>query len=307
MATTARAERYLVAAVDRLSDRRVRIALRLVFCAAAGFAVLRFRSLWHDGSADLRRLGWEPVVASSLLALAGLVCSAAVWLGIVSDLGTRVKRQWIGIYLQAQLAKYLPGTVWQYAGRVALAQQHGVSARTASASLPIELAALALSAVLVAMALFGWPGLVAAAVIALVALVASRREIVRSRRVVHAFVRASARDLGLSPVWGMSLWLLARSLVHADTGEIPLFVGAFGAAWLVGLVAVFAPGGLGVREAVLVALLHGRIGTADAVVLALASRVVLTLVDAFAALCGALVLRADGRRAASAPAEAGAT
>ena len=42
---------------------------------------------------------------------------------------------------------------------------------------------------------------------------------------------------------------------------------------------VFAPGGLGVREAVLVALLRGRLGESEAIVLAATSRLAFTLVD----------------------------
>ena len=44
-------------------------------------------------------------------------------------------------------------------------------------------------------------------------------------------------------------------------------------------VAIYAPGGIGVREAVLVGLLRGKIGSGDALLIAAASRAVLTLVD----------------------------
>jgi len=58
-----------------------------------------------------------------------------------------------------------------------------------------------------------------------------------------------------------------------------------------GLVAVFAPVGLGVREAILVALLRSKIGTADALMIAVAFRGLLTIVDVGAAAAGAIVLR----------------
>jgi uncharacterized membrane protein YbhN (UPF0104 family) len=48
---------------------------------------------------------------------------------------------------------------------------------------------------------------------------------------------------------------------------------------LAGFVVVFAPGGLGIREAVIVALLRGRLGESEAIVLAAASRIAFTLVD----------------------------
>jgi uncharacterized membrane protein YbhN (UPF0104 family) len=73
--------------------------------------------------------------------------------------------------------------------------------------------------------------------------------------------------------------------------DLPAYVGAFAIAWIVGFVAIYAPGGIGVREAVLVALLRGRLGSADALVLAVTSRLVLAVVDVVAAAAGAVILR----------------
>jgi uncharacterized membrane protein YbhN (UPF0104 family) len=68
-------------------------------------------------------------------------------------------------------------------------------------------------------------------------------------------------------------------------------MGAFAVAWLAGLLAVYAPGGLGVREAVLVALLSSRIGAADALVVAAASRLILIFVDVVLAGIATAALR----------------
>ena len=78
---------------------------------------------------------------------------------------------------------------------------------------------------------------------------------------------------------GGSFWLCARGLVGVPVRDLSLYTGAFAIAWLAGLLAVYAPGGLGVRETVLVALLSGRVGAADALVVAAASRLILILVD----------------------------
>jgi glycosyltransferase 2 family protein len=59
----------------------------------------------------------------------------------------------------------------------------------------------------------------------------------------------------ISPVllgWWFGFWLTARALVTVRIHDLPVYAGAHGVAWLVGFVAVYAPGGLGVREAVLV-------------------------------------------------------
>jgi uncharacterized membrane protein YbhN (UPF0104 family) len=77
----------------------------------------------------------------------------------------------------------------------------------------------------------------------------------------------------------LGLWLLAYGLFGVPAGELRVFVGAFAVSSLAGFVAVFAPGGIGVREAVLAALLAPRIGQADAIALALASRLILIAAD----------------------------
>jgi uncharacterized membrane protein YbhN (UPF0104 family) len=141
----------------------------------------------------------------------------------------------------------------------------------------------------------GWGLLGAAVLLALATLV--RRQSIRSRRGFRGLVAASRAVPLYACIWvvvGIGFWLTARGLVEARAHDISFYVGAFALAWLVGLVVVYAPAGLGVREAVLVALLRGRLGSADAVVLAAAFRGVLTLVDIGAALLGFLLGRGRG-------------
>jgi uncharacterized membrane protein YbhN (UPF0104 family) len=63
---------------------------------------------------------------------------------------------------------------------------------------------------------------------------------------------------------------------------------SFPVAWIVGLLAFVAPGGLGVREGVLAALLSGLLPGGMAVVVALASRVWITAVEL---VCAAVASR----------------
>ena len=62
----------------------------------------------------------------------------------------------------------------------------------------------------------------------------------------------------------------------------------FAAGYITGLLALFAPGGVGVREAVFIALLAPSVGSGGAIVLGVASRVLLTLTEIAAALLGLL-------------------
>jgi glycosyltransferase 2 family protein len=80
-------------------------------------------------------------------------------------------------------------------------------------------------------------------------------------------------------IYGLAFWTTGRALFAIPAADIPRYIGVFALAWLAGLVAFFAPGGIGVREAVIAALLNSRLGPADAIVLAATSRVVLSTID----------------------------
>jgi glycosyltransferase 2 family protein len=283
--------------------RRVRAAAQLLLVAGLVFAAVRLRSLWHDSHVDLARADWPALAGAVLLSAAGVVASGFAWLEILRRLGVRPRAHWAGVVFQAQLAKYVPGMLWQYAGRAALARGRGLPLRTVAVSLPVELgASLAAAGILSSLLLGPWGLLPAAALLGAAALGARP-----AGQTVPQPVRAGAAVVPLFAailfVLGAGFWLTARGLFGAPAGDLLPYVGAFTAAWVVGVVAVYAPGGVGVREAILVAILHGRLGAADALVLALVSRGVLVAVDVLAAGAGVLLLRRHPAPEADAPAD----
>jgi glycosyltransferase 2 family protein len=273
------------------TERRVRFAVQLLLAAGLVFVLLRIRSIWRTSHVDLAHVQWGWLGGAISLALCAAAGSAFIWLAILRRLGVATRPAWAGIFLQAQLGKYVPGALWQYAGRSALAQTQGVPLRVVARTLPIELIASAYAGAAFSILLVGWWGVVGViAAISAAQLLAAR---VPSRWVV---VRTSAEMTVpyAAVTWPLivaSFWMTARAFIDVPVGDLAVYAGAFAAAWIVGLIAIYAPGGLGVREAILVALLHGRIGSADALVIALASRGVFTLADLVAAGAGVLTLR----------------
>jgi uncharacterized membrane protein YbhN (UPF0104 family) len=82
--------------------------------------------------------------------------------------------------------------------------------------------------------------------------------------------------------YGLSFWLLERGL--GVPGSLPLATaaGSFAIAYIVGLLAFIVPGGVGVREVVLIGLLTPALGAGGAVALSVASRILLTLTEVLA-------------------------
>src|ERR1700757_4295307 len=104
---------------ERATTRRVRVVAQLLLVVALVFVVLRVRSLWHGSHIELAKVDWGALVASFALAAIGTTATGLIWLVILRGLGVRTHLRYAGIFFQAQLGKYIPGSVWQYAGRAA--------------------------------------------------------------------------------------------------------------------------------------------------------------------------------------------
>ena len=277
---------------ERATTKRARVVAQILLLAAIVFVALRARSLWHGSHIELSRVDWLALAASFALAAVATAASGLVWVVILRGLGTRTQWRWAGLFFQAQLGKYIPGSVWQYAGRAAVARSSGLPVRPVAVSLPIEFVATAVAAGATGAFLLGWWGAAVLVAAAVALLVAERPTRIRAIAVPTTI----SVTLLYVPIWltlGVSFWLCARGLVVVHASDLALYIGTFAVAWLAGLFAVYAPGGLGVREAVIVALLSSHIGAADALVVAAASRLILVLVDI--ALAGAATAMLHGR------------
>jgi glycosyltransferase 2 family protein len=274
-----------------LNARRVRLAGQILLAVSLIFISLRLRQTWRDNRVNLGQVSWAFLVGAIAVTAVATTATGFIWLSILRRLGTPTHWRWVGVFFQAQLGKYIPGAVWHYAGRATLAHTRSIPLRVVGLSVSAELAASLSAAAAVAALLLGdWGILLAAVLIGIAGLGGRLREgRLASRPGVSAALASVPMYAAVWVVIGVGFWLTARALVSIPYGDLVIYVGAFSAAWVVGLVAVFAPGGIGVREAVLVALLHGRLGTADALIVAAVSRVVLTVVDLAAAGVAVLI------------------
>jgi uncharacterized membrane protein YbhN (UPF0104 family) len=91
--------------------------------------------------------------------------------------------------------------------------------------------------------------------------------------------------------YGAALLFLARGVLPGISLSLAQATGVFTCSYIVGFLALFAPGGLGPRESVFYLLLAGEIGLKQAAGLAVASRLLLTGTEILPAL--PLLLRRD--------------
>jgi uncharacterized membrane protein YbhN (UPF0104 family) len=277
-----------------------RLLGRLLAVTLVVLLALRLWQLWRREPVDFGQLDVGIFVAAVVASVAAVSAYGLVWLYLLRRLGTPAPLSWITLFFKSQLAKYLPGSVWQYAGRVGLARSRGVPIQPALLSVVAEIGYSAIAAAATASLILGWAaaagvllglaGLLALArafrghVAALVVPAPADREGGRlDRRSVLATLSAAPATVVLYLVvwglYGLAFWATGRALFAIPASELPRYIGMFALAWLAGLVAFFAPGGIGVREAVIAALLAAPLGQANALVLAATSRIVLSTID----------------------------
>jgi len=268
---------------------------------------------------ELRRAtrhGWHAVIPSAarfgiaeVLLVIGLLASAATWRYVIGP----HDRPWLitrGFFI-AVLAKYVPGGIWQAVGQAGTATQTGVPARRAVTAVPVNALILAISGAVVGAGIaftatsiaLVWRVLAGLALLSVVLL--DRRWITGVLNLARRFVRRIPetdalpeqgwifRGFVVSVLSVVALSAAFAVLVHGSLAE--LF--AFAAAWTVGYLLLPIPNGLGVREAILLAL----VAKPNAIVIgaSIAVRVATMLAEVATAAIASAWAAARDRRAPS--------
>jgi len=282
----------------------------------AGLAIVAFaaRALLRNWT-ELRSqpLEWrvEPgwLVLSALVVWLMYALLIVAWRTMLAGWGQRLDG-WTAarIWTVSSLGKYLPGKVWAVAGMALMSQRAGIAPWAATGS-AVVLQVLAIGTGAAVAGLTGRQalerahpgsgavlGLLVAGAMAGVALLLWPRFLRWLLRLgaPDAEARGTPPALGIAVgivantvAWigyGTALWLLARGLLPAVDLRPGLAVAVFTASYLAGFLALFAPGGLGVREGLFILMLQGPLGIGAATALALASRLLLTITEFGAAV-----------------------
>lgn len=308
-------------------QRRIWRALQVVVgVVVVGLAVRSVAVNWQ--SLRTQHIEWRfaPtwIAASVLVVFSTYAVLIDAWRRVVVSMGERLPFLAAArIWFLASFGKYVPGKVWALAGAAVLAQRAGVDPSAAVAgALVLQVLSLTSGAAVVAMTapeVFQSVGQGSQPLLALVILlsivgVAGLTLQPVLDRISSLLPSSWPRLRAISPVvlgaafvanvlawcaYGLALRLLTRGILPAVELSFPQAIGVFTCSYIVGFLALFAPGGLGPRESVFLLMLSGQIGLKAAAALAVASRLLLTATELIPAV--ALLLR----RRAETPAPVG--
>ena len=291
--------------------RWLRLAQWVVGLAIVGFAARSLINNWEalrSQPLDFRiGPGW--LALSALLVWSMYVILIVAWRVMLAGWGQRLDGWGAArIWTVSSLGKYLPGKVWAVAGMALMAQRAGVAPWAATGS-AVVLQVLAIGTGAAIAGLTGrraieaaHPGAQAVLLLLVLASVLGVAMLLWPpvlRRLLQ-LTAPGADHRGAPPVggiavgivanalawigYGAALWLLARGLLPSVGLRPALAVAVFTASYLAGFLALFAPGGIGVREGLFILMLQGPLGIGAATALAVASRLLLTLTELGAAV-----------------------
>lgn len=273
----------------------------LAALAAVGLALSGSWAVWEDLQAS-GLSGWQVrplwLAAAVGCEIAALCASGVVWAWLFRTAGGRAgvpeaAAAWLG----SNLGRYIPGKIWQVTGLVAYVRGRGDSGATAFGTLIAFQAAILATGVALALAMLGarafegfgrWPLIAVGIVLAAALTPPVLRFVIRmGRRVLREapehgiadldgriLCRAVVGSLLIWPLHGLGFLALLEGLVLENTVGFTAALGIFAGSYVVGYLALVAPGGLVVREGAIVGLLAAAtaIPAGPAAALALAAR-----------------------------------
>jgi glycosyltransferase 2 family protein len=294
---------------------RLFVALQLtvlaVFFGAIGWAL---RGSLRDAGDDLRNANIVDFAIGCAFLAAYYLLFVLGWMRILADWDLRISYpQALRAEMVSMLAKYIPGGIWTPAARVVAARRAGVTdAALVTISIFVEAGISAVAGVLVfVISLFWvdgvdaplWPLLLFAALVA-VAL-HPRVFCPLSTRILRRFghdamppLRVSTMGLLLafySLTWivgGAALFFQLRAVGgHPEITDIVFLGGVSAVGAIVAVLSVFAPSGLGPREASMYGLMLAVASEGAALGATVLNRVAITLVEVLLLVVGGLLLR----------------
>ncbi|ESA36151.1 integral membrane protein [Leptolyngbya sp. Heron Island J] len=265
---------------------------------------------------EVRTLEITGATLALLTVALGITLIAHIWSGwvwhlILKSIGQPRDGRWTTmIYLKTNIAKYLPGNVWHFYGRVRELQTSGSSTGAAILGVVLEpvlmaAAALGLAAISFSVtAVNDWRLLIVSTAALVAMLVAIHPRFLNP--ILQKLGKAKAKSQGLTVIistlrlkrypWssllgelgfvilrGIGFVITIAALQTLQPNQILPIMGAFSIAWLLGLVVPGAPGGVGVFEAVAIAILGNQLPSGLVISGVALYRLISTLAEALGA------------------------
>lgn len=294
----------MIAAESRFT-RTIHKVAKVLLITITFFFVARYV---HSNWTTLKNKDWSIQWEFFLLSFASLwvtfLLSVFFWKEVLVTLGANIGylQAW-KTYYRPLLSKYLPGKVWSVLGLAYFAIHEDVSPQIAVAAAGLfQAAALPGFSLAFLITIPFWRVIPSSFQIALaisavlIILIASHPKILLptlniALKIMHkpeVNVKPSPLQMykllvaisgAISLAYGIAFAIFARAIASLQLGDFPILVGTFCLALLMGLVSIFVPAGVGVRESVLLAILSKQFSPDLAIMVSIGSRLWFTVAE----------------------------
>ncbi len=265
---------------------------------------------------QIRDFSWKPdlfyISISFCLEMSVQIAGVVFWTKIIQHLGSFISlRKALKIWFISSLGRYLPGKAWQLFGMMWLLSREGVPAEiSVVSSVFVQIYSIIPGIIIAAFALFSILSpsnfiYAASAIVAgfLIVLVISHPKVIG--KIISEVAKKRGTTVsakGISPVnsclmlfsyvfyWvlrGVSFFFFIKAFYpDIDIVNIPLLISIFSASYISGLLFLLAPGGVGIREGIMLKMLNVLIGIPIGVssAMALLNRIWLSFIEIFCLL-----------------------
>ncbi|UCD17158.1 MAG: flippase-like domain-containing protein [Candidatus Zixiibacteriota bacterium] len=280
---------------------------------------------WDDLRAWEWRVHWAKLLLSVLFMAGAYLTASQGWRTLLVGFGYRIRlHEAFRVVYLAQLGRYIPGKIWQVIGMVGLAREIGIPSAVALASFVLVQAYALPAAFLLIFATMGsaeWIDslmiyrnifYIFMAAILVVFLVlfcrpgglhwALNKLLVMFKRDPVSYQPGFGNRISIFALYlltwflfGISFHFFLGALLKHPQHVLQNSAGIYIAAYNIGYIAFFSPGGLGFREGVMTALLSPGLTQPVAASIALINRVWITAAEAVVSLLAILTYRLKRR------------
>jgi len=257
---------------------------------------------YQSYTAQLRNVvgvSWGEVLLASVIWASGYVQMILLWSSSFQWWGSSLPwYKGLRVFFVTNLARYIPGGIWQFAGLAGMTMEAGGSPAAASVGvILLQIVTLATGIMLTVSAaprllpltarLTSAEQLLIASFLVAMLIVVLPHMLPRIRSLLERVLKKPVplptpprgqfalyvvRCAGNWLIYGFAFWLFSRALLGQGAPSAWVAITCYVASYLAGLIAVFAPGGIVVREGAIIGLLQPSIGVEAATILAIASR-----------------------------------
>ena len=291
---------------QKARSRYLRILQWAIIVAIFVFLGVMVWGNWNQVKDASFTFGVFPLLLSILIFVFSYLIQVWAWYLITLKLRIAISfRETLESWFYSQLGKYLPGKVWLLLSRFYFYESKGKSKKAISVALYLETVSIIMAAGLMFLAALiffkevrpfytgrqsMWP------ILLFLSGFISLHPRVLQKILNWVLIRFKREPISLSISYSNILWILLVCIISWTVGGLGFYffvdsvfpvapqyilflTGALAISSILGLIAIFAPSGLGVREGVLIYLLSFMMATPVAVIISILTRIWMTLIE----------------------------